>query len=575
MILLLQTGASLIKEKPQEKLNVIDGVLDVDVALVMHQVLPQLSVDGPAAFKIQPQDVQEKMVTDAKTQLTKVAQQRAQQMGVGSEDQAIAGHHAIQKFDKAIHTQMEKESHEFEANPTTYVVKNDPQSSITMKGMTADKIMQFDPQRAKDLQNVLARSEATIKRYQDHGQSAGKEAFPNVGNLRTNMYAKLSDLTVGNAQGMANLKGMQANLGPYFVKTLDQGIDSGAVPPEFRLLGALKSDTQQQVAYQDILTAKEINLRFATDIMSGSKTIGDDLNQAVSQETKEKLNYAYANDPQAIRQQKIQDMNKTIALEAKKRMAYGEVGMADLGQHGEADQLAGLHVRQAGLVELHLDLAGDDRVRGRGAAAIGHVGHLDAGLEAQPLAEQVGDGGQARGAEIDLAGIGFAVGHELDKRARRHRRMDGHDAPRRRHARHGEEVLLRIERDRLQVAGDADHRRRRGQEGVAVRRLVLQVLGADHAGRARLVVEDDRLTEDLGRALDDDARRDVGGPARRIGDDDAQRLAGPVLGGSLSNCRRWGRRRGECGADEEPTIHGLAGHGVLPGPVSCQSIDSS
>jgi hypothetical protein len=55
--------------------------------------------------------------------------------------------------------------------------------------------------------------------------------------------------------------------------------------------------------------------------------------------------------------------------------------MPDLGQHGEADQLAGLHVRQAGLVELRLDLARQQGVgRGR-AAAIGHVGHLDAGLQ--------------------------------------------------------------------------------------------------------------------------------------------------------------------------------------------------
>ncbi len=86
-------------------------------------------------------------------------------------------------------------------------------------------------------------------------------------------------------------------------------------------------------------------------------------------------------------------------------------------------------MRQAGLVELRLHLARDQGVGGGRAAATGHVGHLDAGLELQHLAEQVGDGGKPRRAEVDLARVGLGVGHELRDGACRHRRMDGEDAP--------------------------------------------------------------------------------------------------------------------------------------------------
>ena len=61
------------------------------------------------------------------------------------------------------------------------------------------------------------------------------------------------------------------------------------------------------------------------------------------------------------------------------------------------------------------------------------------------------------------------------------------------------------------------------QQRIAVRRRVGDDFGADIAGRARAVVDDELLAEPLRQRLADEARDDVGRQARRIADDDVHR----------------------------------------------------
>ena len=92
------------------------------------------------------------------------------------------------------------------------------------------------------------------------------------------------------------------------------------------------------------------------------------------------------------------------------------------------------------------------------------------------------------------------------------------------HHAHRREVLQRIVgRLRLQ-AGDQREVRRREQDRVAVRRGHLHRLGADQAGRARLVVDDDRLAEQLAELVGDHAADEVGGAAGRERHHHAHRL---------------------------------------------------
>ena len=92
------------------------------------------------------------------------------------------------------------------------------------------------------------------------------------------------------------------------------------------------------------------------------------------------------------------------------------------------------------------------------------------------------------------------------------------------------EILHRVElgrgqRDRI------DHVRRRRADGkrVAVARLRLHVLCADHAAAAGAVLDQHLLAPEIGQLLRHGPREDVARAAGRIGGDDAHRPARIVL----------------------------------------------
>ncbi len=213
---------------------------------------------------------------------------------------------------------------------------------------------------------------------------------------------------------------------------------------------------------------------------------------------------------------------------------------------------------QRELVELHLRLAGKRGIERRRAAAIGHVGHLDAALDHQHLAEQMRDGGHARRAEVDLARVGFGVGDKFRDGVCGYRRMDGHGAPRGGEARKRHEILVGIERQRLQMPRDRHHRRRGDQEGVMVDGRVLHELRANQARGAALVVEQHALSQDLCRTVEHDAGRDVGRATRRVGHDDLDLLAGPSLRQSGGRQERGAHTHGECATTHRFSPHGFS-----------------
>ena len=162
-------------------------------------------------------------------------------------------------------------------------------------------------------------------------------------------------------------------------------------------------------------------------------------------------------------------------------------------------------------------------------------------LQPQHLATQVMRAADAGGAEADLARL-RARGRQKRPEIR----------CRQRRPRHQEERAALEQHDRREIALDVVgqlllqrhvHRERSEvahAEGVAVGRRLCHGVGADHATRARAVLDHHRLAERLRELGADLARAQVAEAAGRIGHDPSQRLRRPRV---LRVGRRGGKER--------------------------------
>ena len=153
----------------------------------------------------------------------------------------------------------------------------------------------------------------------------------------------------------------------------------------------------------------------------------------------------------------------------------------------------------------------------------------------------------AQGAPVQLAGIGFRIGQQLGQRLPR--RVGAHDHA---HDEAGDlqdvgQVLDRIVLERGVQHRLAQHAHVHLADRVAVGFGVLQRQRAQHAGRAALVLDDDRLSQLLGRRFRQDAEAAIGRTAGGPRDDQADRLVGEF---GLGARRCGGGQRQECGARE-------------------------
>ena len=255
------------------------------------------------------------------------------------------------------------------------------------------------------------------------------------------------------------------------------------------------------------------------------------------------------------------------AVPAGRRIArheFGDGGNIRRGirtrRRGDADgdELAGSDV----LDDLH-----DRRKRDRNLSAeqIGHVAalvrhlhHVGAGHHLEQFAGHMRPGADAGRRDVELAGIGLGIGDQLGHRFHRKLRID-----------HDDERGAADGADRREVAGEIEIQMliKRGVDGIgrddeeeriAVRRGVGDDFGADIAGGARPIVDDELLTEAFRHRLRHQARDNVGRQTGRKTDDDVHRP------GRIIERRRAARRQRQRGGARGQLQKFAAFHVLLP-----------
>jgi hypothetical protein len=173
-------------------------------------------------------------------------------------------------------------------------------------------------------------------------------------------------------------------------------------------------------------------------------------------------------------------------------------------------------------VPQQVDVAGDERLHRRAAAAIGHVHQADAGAPREQLGGKMRRGADPAGRVGDRRGTDLGgrdhIGDRAERRiaGREHEQRHARDLRHRREVR--ERVVVEVHQRRCHRVGEHAE-----QQGVAVR------LGMHHGARreagagARPVLDHHLLADERRHPLRQDARDRVDGAAGREPDHDAQR----------------------------------------------------
>ena len=246
---------------------------------------------------------------------------------------------------------------------------------------------------------------------------------------------------------------------------------------------------------------------------------------------------------------------------------------AFVAAHAQCLELACAHVGQPGAcaVEHHLDPAAQHVDHARRAALVVDGRDLDAGRLREHLAGQVLGRAHAVRGPVHLARVGLGIGDEL-----------GHRVGRKLFRSHQDVGHLGDQRDGRDLPGiegralDGQRCDRRGagcrqQQRVAVGGRLGHHVGTQRGAGAGAVLHVDRRVQLLPHGIGDQAGEDVGLPARRVGHDDADGLAGEVL---RHGANGHGQHAADSGrGDPETFVHRLGSGlvGAAPGSRSGRS----
>ena len=176
-------------------------------------------------------------------------------------------------------------------------------------------------------------------------------------------------------------------------------------------------------------------------------------------------------------------------------------------------------------------------------ALVGHVHHLRAGHDLEHFAAEVRQRAGAAGAVVEAVRRGLRVGDQVLQRFHRQRRVDHDQLRRRADQRNRLEVAQRHVSGFVEQRVDHDRRDAADHQRIAVGQRFGRDLGAEAAAGTGTVVDHHALVPRLDQLLADDAGDDVGGAARRVRRDHADRLGGISLARDGAGCQR---KRQQC-----------------------------
>ncbi len=230
--------------------------------------------------------------------------------------------------------------------------------------------------------------------------------------------------------------------------------------------------------------------------------------------------------------------------------------------------------RGRGIVERGVDLAAQQIVDRRRAAAIGHVRELHARHRLEQFRRQMGACAVARIGHGNASRVARRVLRHFLDRAVRTIGVDHQHVGQRDHGVHGREVLRRIEAEGLvEVLVGGLGSLRSHQKGVAVGPGLGDVLGGRIAARARPVLDHHRLAQALRDLAADQAADLVGDASRGAGRNNGHRASRIGVGMRGRDGRRTPQRQQQRNPSQtrsRPAAAILNVHGcLLPGQKIC------
>ena len=178
-------------------------------------------------------------------------------------------------------------------------------------------------------------------------------------------------------------------------------------------------------------------------------------------------------------------------------------------------------------------------------------------------------GPDAASAEIDFAGIFLGHFDDVGDRMCRRRWVDHKHQRGRSGKRYSDKVLRGIDGHlAIERGGHGASRLAAHHQGVTVRIGFRQILGCDQPAGAGAVLDHNRLAENFGHLLRDDARRHVGAAAGREADEHPDRVVGITGVLRVSGASRKAQRQRECQAKNDTQRSRCLHKQILPsGPI--------
>lgn len=310
-------GMSVVKNKPEMKLHVVEGLMQLLATKHTRTYLPLYDGD-PAQFKVMPTEIQKRLEASSMKGMASDAAMLGERFGLSENDRNFVGQVAIKEFKTAVESEMVKNAGDFEKDPASHIARNNPKVRNVFTTVDFEHPDRWTARQKTQVQTAMNTIQATKEGYRQYGQVSHNSFLPK--DAAETLSKGFNDLKNNPATGVQRFNVLRESLGPNFEGSLDQMIDSKQVRPEMRLV-ALMGDKMRQQRVFDLMARdggpRDVSLLFAGKF---SKEDEQTLRTDLVEQTQVKLSHMYRNNPQGDNRQKIAQVQEAMLLHAKDMM---------------------------------------------------------------------------------------------------------------------------------------------------------------------------------------------------------------------------------------------------------------